>query len=370
MDPVKPGKPQMLSKGPFRWQRDDFKGLSSVLKARNAKVFLLIRDSAGYSSNLVVTGDFKSFRQITFHYPQKEYAWYTKQLIKYKTVDGKPNQAILYKPDGFDATKKYPVLFNYYEERTQHLNYYELPVPLSSPSNTAAWFSSRGYVVCVPDILVTPGSSGKAALNAVDGAAEYLVNTFSWVNPKRMGIVGHSYGGYETNYIVTHSNKFAAAHTGAGLANLTSMYGDVMRNLGVPAKRNLIEVGQTQMGKTLWEDPNLYIERSPIFNADKVTTPFLMLHNDKDDICNFSDAIQFFTGLRRLGKKVWMLQYDNEYHSIVNPDRQNDYALRMTQFFDHYLKDAPAPRWMTKGIRAADKGIKSGLELDTSDPVP
>jgi dipeptidyl aminopeptidase/acylaminoacyl peptidase len=121
------------------------------------------------------------------------------------------------------------------------------------------------------------------------------------------------------------------------------------------------------MGQTLWENRKLYIDRSPIFNADKITTPLLMMHNDKDGACAFADAVQFFTALRRLGKKAWMLQYDGDYHSIMDPDRQKDYTIRMTQFFDHYLKGAPAPRWMTQGIPAALKGIEDRLELENNN---
>jgi dipeptidyl aminopeptidase/acylaminoacyl peptidase len=367
IDPSKPGIPQLLSKGHFQWQNSLFKDVPSVLKARDVKVFVLRRDSAGLSSNLVWTTDFKSFKQLTFQYPEKKYAWYTKELITYKTLDGKSNQAILYKPEGFDPAKKYPVIFNYYEERTHHLNYYDQPIPISDPYNVGWWFASRGYVVCVPDIMVTPGSSGEVALNSVVGAAEYLEKTCSWVDSKHLGIVGHSYGGFSTNYIITHSNKFAAAHTASGLANLTSLYGSVMLNSGQPAQRNLMEVGQTQMGQTMWENPKLYIVCSPIFRADKITTPLLMMHNDKDAICDFADAVQFFTALRRLGKKAWMLSYDNEYHSINDLERQKDYAIRMTQFFNHYLKGAPAPKWMTRGIPASLKGIEDGLELDVEN---
>jgi dienelactone hydrolase len=364
MDPAKPGAPELLSKGPFFWGNGGAKFASSVLKARDAKVFVLQRDSAGHSSNWVWTTDFKSFRQLTFNYPEKAYAWYTKELITYKGLDGKTNQAMLYKPESFDPAKKYPVLFNYYEERTHHLNAYQAPFSLSAPYDIACWFVSRGYVVCVPDVMVTPGVSGEVALNAVVGAANYLEKNFAWVDPKRMGIAGHSYGGYSTNYIITHSNRFAAAHTGAGLANLTSTYGDILLTTGASGLRALMEMGQIQMGQTLWENRKLYIDRSPIFNADKITTPLLMMHNDKDGACAFADAVQFFTALRRLGKKAWMLQYDGEYHSIMDPDREKDYTIRMTQFFDHYLKGAPAPKWMTRGVPAALKGIEDRLELD------
>lgn len=365
VDAGKVDTPQLISKGPFSWQNNS-KEVRSVLKARDANVFLLKRDSAGQSSNLVVTTDFRKFKQLTFYYPDKTYCLYTKELITYNTLDAKKNYAVLYKPEGFDPSKKYPVIFNYYEERTHRLNDYEQPFLFSDAYDISPWFASRGYVICVPDITVTPGMSGEAAVNAVVGAAEYLEKTFGWTDPRHMGVVGHSYGGYETNYIITHSNKFAAAHTGAGLANLTSMYGDVTVSTGEPRQRALMEVGQTQMGQTMWENPTLYIDRSPIFNVDKVSTPLLMMHNDKDGICNFSDAVQFFTALRRLGKKAWMLQYDNDYHSILNPERQKDYTIRMTQFFDHYLKGAPAPKWMSHGIPASQKGIDDGLNLENS----
>jgi dipeptidyl aminopeptidase/acylaminoacyl peptidase len=182
-----------------------------------------------------------------------------------------------------------------------------------------------------------------------------------------MGIQGHSRGGYETNYIVTHTDMFAAAMSSSGFSNFVSIYGGVRQN--GTARQSGAELSFQRIGATLWQRPDLYIENSPIFRADKVTTPILMMNNKADGDIPFSQGIELFTALRRLGKKAWLLQYDEGRHMVFRKDA-DDLTVRMKQFFDHYLKGAPPPKWMTEGVPARLKGIDSGLELDTSGKQP
>jgi dipeptidyl aminopeptidase/acylaminoacyl peptidase len=178
-----------------------------------------------------------------------------------------------------------------------------------------------------------------------------------------MRILGCSVGGMHTNDLGTHTTLFAADCSVSGMANFVSAYG----GLGEDGKslQSLFEIGATRMGTTLWEIPDLYIKNSPVFKADKVTTPLLIAHTTNDGICPFSNVIEFFTALRRLGKKVWMLEYGDGNHGLLGKSG-DDFSIRMTQFFDHYLKDKPAPKWMTKGIPAKLKGIEDGLGIDHS----
>jgi dipeptidyl aminopeptidase/acylaminoacyl peptidase len=273
----------------------------------------------------------------------------------------------LYKPENFDSTKKYPVIVHYYEKKSERLNQYIFP-GYSDGDINIPYFVSNGYLVFMPDIQYTIGKAGRSAYNSIVGAGEYLA-TLPWVNANKMGISGHSFGGFETNYVITHSNLFTAAFSDAGPSNLVSHYGSYELYTGV-SLQSFNEREQIRMGANLWERPDVYIDNSPVFEADKITTPLLMVCNKLDDIIHFDQGVQLFTALRRLGKKAWMLQYDSERHSIMQEKNLMDLTIRASQFFDHYLKGAPAPKWMLDGIPARLKGIEKGYQLDTTGRTP
>jgi dipeptidyl aminopeptidase/acylaminoacyl peptidase len=273
-------------------------------------------------------------------------------------------QGVLYKPEDFDPNRKYPVILHYYSRKSQEANTFHAPGRENGHLDIA-WFVSRGYLVFTPDIHYKIGELGQSAVNSVVGAAKHL-SQFSWVDAKKMGLQGHSLGGYETNYIITQTNLFAAACSSSGLSDIISNY---LGFLGLHTNHDWYENRICRIGATLWEKPDLYIKNSPVFQLDKVTTPLLTVANKNDLNVSFDQGVALFTALRRLGKKVWMLQYDEGDHGVDGKSRI-DYTLRMTQFFDHYLKGAPAPRWMTRGIPAKLKGIDNGLTLDAAGIEP
>ncbi len=336
-----------------------------VQKARDSETWIIARQSASEAPNLYATKDFKNFKALTSLAPQKKYNWLTTELITWKLADGSPCQGILYKPGDFDIHNKYPVLFSYYEISSEKLNVFLKPEFSGSRINIP-WFVSHGYLVFVPDIHnPVVGHPGKDALNSILSAAQYL-SRLPYVDAKHMGLQGHSWGGYETNYIITHTRIFAAAAEAAGMSNFISDYGGLQGAPGSEGESNQTvdyEGSQCRMGGSLWSRPKTYIDNSPIFRADKMTTPLLIMHNRKDPSVSWSQGVEWFTGLRRLQKKAWMLEYDEGTHSADGKDAV-DYTIRMTQFFDHYLKEKPAPVWMTKGIGAKDKGIITGYDLD------
>ncbi len=223
---------------------------------------------------------------------------------------------------------------------------------------------SRGYLVFVPDIHYTVGKTGENVYNSVVSAARFLAKK-PWVESSKMGIGGQSFGGYETNYLITHSNLFAAAASSAGITNLAANYGIVRGWVNQGASGQIdYESGQMRLGTTLWQNPDIYLKNSPLFNIDKVTTPVLIRHNINDPQVPCTESIELFNGLRRLKKKAWMLQYDNSGHGNHGIKDKVDLTIRITQFFDHYLKSMPPPRWMTQGIPANLKGIELRYELD------
>lgn len=358
----KPGDPELLSMGPYLYNIPDnpylpVGSIATADKALNADMYLVRRMSATEAPNYFSTADFKTFKPLSDVHPQKEYNWLTAELVTWKGLDGRSLQGILYKPENFDSLKKYPVIFNYYERRSDGLHAFLHP-DYSRDDINIPWYTSNGYLVFVPDIHYKIGETGESVINSVVSAAQYL-SQMSWVNPGGMGIQGFSFGGYETNVLVAHSDIFAAACSASGISDLVSQYGGLYGRGG--SLQSLVEFSQMRIGSSLWQRPDLYIKNSPIFNADQVTTPLLMMHTKQDGVCPFSNAIEFFTALRRLGKKVWLLQYEGNHFPAG--DSYKDYSTRLAQFFDHYLRDAPAPKWMINGIPAKLKGIDLGLEL-------
>lgn len=363
-----PGDPVLLAMGPYqddvgicRLDGPNFLNKSTAIpvKARDADVFIFNRQTEQDAPNLYLTKDFKKLTRLTDLQPQKRFNWYTTELVNWKKFDGKAAQGILYKPENFDPKKKYPLIFWYYEKNSSGLHSFLTPEPSGGDLNIP-YFVSNGYLVFVPDITYKLGSPGDGAYDAVVSAARYLARR-AYVNVKKMGITGHSFGGFETNYIVTRTSMFAAALAANGPTDLVSGYGTLAAEGG--DLHGFFEHGQMRMGKTLWQDPQVYINSSPIFRANKVTTPLLLMHTKKDGAVRWTQAVEWFTALRRLNKKVWLLQYDNEKHVLVNPNNTLDYTIRMKQFFDYYLKDAPAPKWMREGVPAKMKGIDDGLQL-------
>lgn len=365
-DPVK------CDLGPYNYYENGFGG--EPLKAKNAEVYLLKRMSASDAPNYFISKNLESFARISNVQPQKDYNWMTSEVIHYPMPDGRMGTAILYKPENFDPNKKYPLIFHYYQRRSVEAYNYLAP-DLSHGDLSIPWYVSNGYLVCIPDIINDkPGYIAETVINSVVSAAKYLCKN-PWADSTKMGVQGHSLGGYETDVLLSRTNIFAAAQPSSGFSDLFSYYGGLAYS-GI-SLMNYLEVAKPQltMGGTIWEKPELYREASPLLHLDKVTTPVLLEAGKTDGSdadgggVPFSQSVEIFTALRRLQKPVWLLEYDIG-HIIGDPDMQLDFTIRQQQFFDHYLKGKPAPLWMTEGIDAKYKGLKSGLQLDTSGKQP
>ncbi|THU39606.1 S9 family peptidase [Niastella caeni] len=355
---AKPANPELLTMGPYLycWQSV---GGQSPIKAKAAKTWIIQRRSESESPNLFITKDFKSFLRLSSLQPQSNYNWLTTELHEWKTLDGKKMQGILYKPENFDPSRKYPVIFHFYEEKSDELHQYLIPEATGHHINIPH-FVSNGYLIFVPDIHYTLTEPAVSVYNAVVSAAQYLSN-LPFVDSARMGMQGHSFGAYGVNVLVTKTNLFAAAAEAAGVVDFVSGYGSIVKDGNSTAFK--YEYGQYRIGATLWQKPDLYVSNSPIFYADKVNTPILIMHCKNDGAVPFEQGIEWYTALRRLGKKVWMLQYDDGGHQLGGKEA-NDYTIRLMQFFDHYLKGKPAPKWMINGMPATLKGIATGFEYE------
>ncbi len=323
-------------------------------KAKGKNVYLVKRMSANEYPNLYVTTDFKEFIDLTHLQPHREFNWYQSELIHWKNMDGTSAEGIVYKPQNFDPKKKYPVIFYYYEKNADMLNVFIYP-ELSDGRINIPWFVSKGYIVVMPNIYYEIGDPGKGVYNSLISVANYL-STKPWVDIHHMGLMGHSYGGWETNYMITHTSLFAAAAVCAGVSDIIRFYEDELPGSAYT------ERGQGRMSKTLWENPKSYFDNSPIYEADRVSTPILIVHNKSDGNVNYLQGLQWYNALTRLGKKAWMLSYEKEGHTIDDEKNQLDFTIRITQFFNYYLKRKQAPLWMIMG--------GTSLELDSSRSKP
>jgi dipeptidyl aminopeptidase/acylaminoacyl peptidase len=337
-------------------------------KAKESDVVMLTRETFEEFGDLHITGvDFASLNRVTEANPQQsDYRWGTSELVQWTSNDGIPLQGILYKPDGFDPGEQYPMMVYFYERMSDRLNRYIVPAAGSSSINIS-FYVSRGYLVFVPDIPYENGHPGESALDAVIPGVLSVVDE-GFVDRDKIGVQGHSWGGYQIAHMVTRTNLFAAAEAGAPVVNMTSAYGGIRWASGM-VRQFQYERTQSRIGGSLWEKPLEYLDNSPLFQADKIQTPLLMMHNDGDGAVPWYQGIEMFTGMRRLGKPVWMLNYNGEAHGLRRKANQKDWAIRMQQFFDHYLMDAPAPVWLVEGVPATLKGKTLGLELVTSTPV-
>ena len=339
-------------------------GYSSVSKAKNAEVFVFQKSNFNTSPDLYITQNlWKSAQKLTDINPQmKDYNWGTAEMFEWTTFDGKPSQGILYKPEDFDPNKKYPLMIYFYETHSDNLYQYFTPAPSRSTVNIP-FFVSRGYIVFTPDIHYGVGQPGPDAYNYVVSGAQALKKN-CWIDSENMAIQGQSWGGYQVAYIITQTDMFKAAGAGAPVSNMTSAYGGIRWESG-RSRQFQYEQTQSRIGASMRDSLQLYIDNSPVFFADKVNTPLLIMHNDNDGAVPWYQGIEYFMSLRRLNKPVWMLQYNKEAHNLIQRRNSKDLSIRLQQFFDHYLKGAPAPIWMTRGVPAIEKGKSWGYEMDT-----
>ena len=337
-------------------------GAQKMTKALNANEFIYTKESFRNSPDVYVSTNFKDEKKISAINPQqKDYLWGNGELVTWKTYSGKDATGVVYKPENFDPNKKYPMIVYFYEKLSDNLNRYQAPAPTPSRINHT-YFVSNDYIVFTPDISYTIGHPGKSAEDYINSGVEALKKN-TWVNGSKIAIQGQSWGGYQVAHLITATNMYAAAWTGAPVVNMTSAYGGIRWGTGM-SRQFQYEQTQSRIGKTLWEAPELYIENSPLFNMPKVTTPVVIMHNDEDGAVPWYQGIEMFMALRRLGKPVWMLNYNGDDHNLIKRANKNDIQQRQVQFFDHYLKDKPAPKWMTEGVSAINKGIDWGFDLE------
>jgi dipeptidyl aminopeptidase/acylaminoacyl peptidase len=326
---------------------DQKKLFKFIGKAKQADTLLFSREDYGEFPDVWVSDlSFKAPKKISDANPQiAEFAWGTAELIDYKNQDGVPLQGVLIKPANYVPGQRYPVITYFYERESQLLYAFNEPVVNHRPS--FAVYAGAGYAIFLPDVVFTTGHPGQSFLKCLVPAVQKLVD-MGIADPKKLGLHGHSWGGYGTAYMVTQTSMFAAAVAGAPVANMTSAYDGIRWESGI-ARQAQYEKSQSRIGGSLWERRDLFIENSPLFFVDRVKTPVLIEHGDEDGAVPWYQGIEFYLSLRREGKDVILLQYRGEPHHLQKYPNKLDYSIKMKQYFDHYLKGEPAADWIVNG---------------------
>lgn len=327
-----------------------------VEQSKNKEKLLLEKMSFTESYNLFIgNGKLGKLQQITDVNPQQEdYKWGTVELFDWKDYKGNDVQGLLYKPEDFDPSKSYPMIVYFYELYTDDIHRYYRPKPTASIIYPTEYVSND-YIVFIPDIRYEIGHPAEGAYNAIMSGTDAILKAYPNIDSTRMGLQGQSWGGYQTAQMVTMTTRYKCAMAGAPVSNMFSAYGGVRWGSGL-SRTFQYETGQSRIGATIWEAPELYTENSPLFHLPKVETPLLIMHNDGDGAVPWYQGIELYQGLRRLQKPVWMLNYNDDEHNLMKDANRMDLSIRMREFFDHYLLGEPAPNWLINGVPAVKKG--------------
>jgi dipeptidyl aminopeptidase/acylaminoacyl peptidase len=330
--------------------------INFLARSKNGESIIFRKMSISMYPDVRLTTDhFGKERQVSVtNAQQSEYNWASVELVNWKSYNGIPLEGLLYKPENFDPSKKYPLMIYYYELNSDELFNHSVPKPTASIIYPTE-YASAGYVVFIPDIRYKVGHPAQSAYDCIMSGTDHVLKLVPAIDSTRMGLQGQSWGGYQTAQLITMTTRYRAAMAGAPVSNMFSAYGGIRWGSGVN-RQFQYERTQSRIGKTIWEAPELYRENSPLFHLPNVHTPLLIMANDKDGAVPWYQGIELFTGMRRLGKPCWLLNYNGDDHNLMENANRIDLSIRMRQFFDHYLQGAPAPLWLTDGIPAVDKG--------------
>ncbi|TJY68733.1 S9 family peptidase [Sphingobacterium alkalisoli] len=324
-------------------------------KSKHGDQFFYSKEKSNESPEIFTSTDkfLKSEVKLTSNTPDMENFAFSSgsKLLSYVNDFGDTLQATLFLPADYVAGKSYPTITYIYERLTDGTNSYSNPAFPGGGFNRAV-YNSNGYAVLMPDITYKLNDPGMSAVACVVPAVKAAIAT-GIVDPDKVGLQGHSWGGYQTSFLITQTDIFKAAVAGAPLTNMISMYSLIYWNSG-STNQSIFESSQGRLTSGYWDNWDAFARNSPIYHIKKVNTPLVIMHNDKDGAVDYTQGIEYFNGLRRLNKPVVMLTYNGENHGLRKEVNQKDYAVRMMEFFDHYLKATESPDWWSKGIDYID----------------
>ena len=286
-------------------------------------------------------------RRLTDANPEaRRFAWGRSRAVAWQSTDGERREGVVILPDDYDPAKRYPVLVNFYELMNDRLHVH--PATAITHRMILPQYSGEGVVIFLPDVRYEVGRPGLSALTSILPGVQKLVDD-GIADDARIGLQGHSWSGYQAAWLVTQTDRFVAAAAGAPVSNMTSAYGGIRWESGM-SRQFQYEQTQSRLGTTLWNGRERYIENSPLFYADRVRTPILLLHGDADGAVPWEQSIEYYLALRRLGKDVSFVQYRGEGHHPQRYANKLDWATRLYDFFGHHLLGRPAPAWLTDGV--------------------
>lgn len=319
-------------------------------KAENANVVVLTRQTfVDFPDYYKTNTKFNKLSKITDVNPQqKEYAWGSRKLVEFKNGKGRTVQGTLTLPANYEKGKKYPTIIYFYEKMSDRHHSYSMPRYDDRPHMST--YASNGYMVFMPDVYFEEGKPGTSSLDGITSAAQALIDQ-GYADPDNIGLQGHSWGGYQTSFILTQTDMFKTIVIGAPPTNLESFYNNIYGSTGTN-HHGIMEIGQVRMGRgaTPWTAREAYQRENPMFHVPNINTPFLILHGTADGAVDWSQGLELYNAARRLDKEVIFLSYPGEGHHLSNKANQIDFQIRMKQYFDAHLKGAEAPKWMIDGV--------------------
>ncbi|MCH7401127.1 prolyl oligopeptidase family serine peptidase [Belliella kenyensis] len=321
---------------------------------KSDKVFFTKQTFVHFPDYYVADTKFSNAQRLTDANPQqKEYAWGSRKLVSFTDSRGNELQGTLTFPADYEEGKAYPTIFYFYETMSERHHQYSMPVYDDRPHFST--YASNGYLIFMPDIKFEEGKPGTSSLDAITSAAKELIK-LGYADKDNIGLQGHSWGGYQTSFILTQTDMFKCIVTGAPPTNLESFYNNIYASTGT-VHHGIMEIGQVRMGNgvTPWTHREIYQRENPMYHIPNIKTPFLILHGTKDGAVDWSQGLELYNAARRMGKEVIFLSYPNEGHHLTNEANQKDFQKRMKEYFDFHLMGKPAPAWMEYGVPHLEK---------------
>ncbi|WP_259394880.1 prolyl oligopeptidase family serine peptidase [Shewanella sp. SR44-3] len=322
--------------------------INVLARSKASETFIFSKESYDLYPDLYsaeITAPSAATQQTFFGKQQAGFAWGKAELVQWTNDSGSRSDGVLIKPSDYQQGKAYPVLVYFYRFMSDRLHDY--PDMAINHRPNFAWYADNGYAIFLPDIRFEEQYPGQSSVKALTSGVQHLID-IGIAKADAIGLQGHSWGGYQTAFAVTQTPLFKAAVAGAPVSNMTSAYSGIRHGSGL-ARQFQYETGQSRMGQSLLDIPMRYMENSPVFYVNRVQTPLMIMFGDKDDAVPWEQGVELYLAMRRAGKDVVFLQYEDEPHHLKKYPNKLDYSIKMMQYFDHYLKGIPAPKWLDQG---------------------
>lgn len=291
--------------------------------------------SAGLKKSVKIAGSNKHLSR--FAVPRRD-------IVHYASGTGKELRGLLYYPAGYAPDKNYPMVTHIYELQSHRANYFLTPSLSSEIGFDVGHYVNNGYFVFLPDILCEKDQVGSSALWCIENALNEVQKVTS-IDRERIGLVGHSFGGFETDYIISHTDRFACAVAGSAITNLVSSALSVSRYDKKPNMYKSLD-GQLRMSASPANDAGTYMSNSPVLHVQDIATPLLAWTGLEDGQVEPTQSFEMYMAMRWAGKNHILLAYPEEHHGLENPQNILDLGNKTMQWFDHYLKGSPREKWM------------------------